>query len=69
MWHNLKIRLPTIQDEDIDAPLHTVEALPPSNALPYGKCHCVLIREDKKADLVGIQGTFAAYNRTSLLAD
>jgi hypothetical protein len=56
VWKNLRIRLPTVQSDDDMAPPHTVEALPPSHDLPYGRAHCVLVHCGEEAEPVGVKG-------------
>jgi hypothetical protein len=41
----LRIRLRTLQDPEEYGDIYTVNALPPSDKLPFGRCHCVLIRD------------------------
>ncbi|PVF91686.1 hypothetical protein CPB86DRAFT_719004, partial [Serendipita vermifera] len=55
-WLNCRIQLPLVQDEDEQAAVRTVQALPPSSSLPYGRCSCVLITEDEDALPTGING-------------
>lgn len=40
----LRIRLRTLQDPAEYGDTYTIDALPPSEELPFGRCHCVLIR-------------------------
>jgi hypothetical protein len=56
VWKNLCIRLPTVQNDDEMAPPHTVEALPPSHGLPYGRAHFVLVHCGEEAEPVGVEG-------------
>jgi hypothetical protein len=55
-WDYLRIRLPTVQDEDQEAPAYTIQALPPSDQLPFGWCHCVLVHSGDDADSTQIKG-------------
>jgi len=48
--------LPTVQDEDEDAPAYTVQALPPSHQLPCGRYHCVLVHCGDDAENTQIKG-------------
>ena len=57
IWQRLRIKLPTVQDEDEMAQAHTVEALPPSNKQPNGHGHCVLI-STPEAQHTGLIGRF-----------
>ena len=41
----LRIRLRTLQDPAEYGDTYTIDALPPSEELPFGRCHCVLIRD------------------------
>ncbi|CAG8683733.1 2928_t:CDS:2, partial [Acaulospora colombiana] len=58
-WLNCRIQLPLVQDEDEQAAIRTVQALPPSPSLPYGRCSCVLVTEDKDAFPTGIDAPSA----------
>jgi hypothetical protein len=69
----LRIRLRTLQDPAEFGDTYTLDALPPSKELPFGRCHCVLIRnpdvttgdyednnsELEHSDINGIQGEYA----------
>jgi hypothetical protein len=71
----LRIRLRTLQDPTEFGDTYTLDALPPSAELPFGRCHCVLIRnpdampgdfEDRDSeleysDIDGIQGEHANF--------
>jgi hypothetical protein len=57
VWKKLTIRMPNVQDEDICSIIHSVEAVAPSESLPYGRCHCVLVHRSDDAEPFGIQGT------------
>jgi hypothetical protein len=57
VWKKLTIRTPNVQDDDEVSIIHSVEAVPPSASLPYGRCHCVLVHCDSEAQSIGIQGT------------
>jgi hypothetical protein len=56
VWRKLTIRAPDIQDDDLVSIEHSVEAVPPSTELPYGRCHCVLVHCSDEASTTGIQG-------------
>jgi hypothetical protein len=56
VWHKLSIRTPNVQDEDTFSIIHSVEAVPPSASLPYGRCNCVLVHCDDDAEGIGIRG-------------
>jgi hypothetical protein len=72
----LRIRLRTLQDPAEYGDTYTIDALPPSEKLPFGRGHCVLIRnpdamtEDddsdseklEHGDINGIQGKHAIYS-------
>ena len=57
VWRNLYLQLPTAQDEDVLADWRTVQALPPDDAWPRGRCHCVLVHDNADARPTGIEGT------------
>jgi hypothetical protein len=57
VWNQIRMRLPTVQDDDEDAPSHTVQAIPPSNEIPDGINHCVLIHVGENAGRTQIKGT------------
>lgn len=50
------MRLPTIQDDELDALSYTVQALAPSQDLPYGCCDCVLVHDGASAEHTGVDG-------------
>jgi Plavaka transposase len=58
VWRKLRIRTPDVQDDDLVSQAHSIEAVPPSTAFPYGHCHCVLIKWDDQAQAQGIEGEF-----------
>jgi Plavaka transposase len=55
VWTRLHIRAESAQGDGTDPP-HTVEALPPSDDLPWGRCHCVLVHEGDEVYNVGLHG-------------
>ncbi|PVF90922.1 hypothetical protein CPB86DRAFT_820942 [Serendipita vermifera] len=55
-WERLRIHLPTVQDEDEEAPSQAVLAYPPSSTYPHGRCDSVLIHEGADAQRVGVRG-------------
>jgi len=57
VWTRFRITLDSVQDPDLTAPPRTIEAFPPSDAMPYGHCHCVLVRASEDAWTTGISGT------------
>lgn len=59
VWRKLRIRIPDVQDDDVISQAHSIEAVPPSAAFPYGHCHCVLVRWDADAQPEGIEGEFS----------
>jgi hypothetical protein len=60
IWQRLRIKLPTVQDEDEMAQAHTIEALPPSGTQPNGHGHCVLI-STSEAQNTGLVGKLGAW--------
>ncbi|KAF7984714.1 hypothetical protein HWV62_13026 [Athelia sp. TMB] len=46
VWKNLRIQQRSSQDEHILLPVRTLQALPPSSAMPFGRCNTVLINDD-----------------------
>jgi len=50
------MRLPTVQDDEEDAPSHTVQAIPPSSEIPDGINHCVLVHIGEHAGRTQIKG-------------
>jgi hypothetical protein len=57
VWRKLTIRAPDVQDDELVSMEHSVEAVPPSPDLPYGRCHCVLVHCGDQAAATGIEGT------------
>lgn len=60
-WNHVRIQLPTVQDENEASKVQTIQALPPSKTMPYGRCNWVLIHDDRSAATTGIAGM---YNHT-----
>jgi Plavaka transposase len=56
VWRKLRIRVHDVQDDELFSQAHSIEAVPPSIAFPYGHCHCVLVRWDEDAEETGISG-------------
>jgi Plavaka transposase len=56
VWRKLRIHISDVQDEDAHSQDHSVEAIPPSESLPYGRCHCVLVHDTNEAEATGIAG-------------
>lgn len=46
IWNNLRIQQRSSQDSRILLPVRTLQALPPSTELPYGRCNTVLITDN-----------------------
>ncbi|KAG8823085.1 hypothetical protein FRC19_004644 [Serendipita sp. 401] len=67
VWTKLRMHLSSVQDDDELAPMRTVEALPPSEELPYGRCNCVLVHDSEEAAVVGIHGYRVAQIRLLFL--
>lgn len=55
-WDHLRIHLSKVQDETILAAYNTVQALPPSDDIPYGRCNAVLVHDNEEAETSGIRG-------------
>jgi hypothetical protein len=66
-WLNCRIQLPLIQEEDEQAAVRTIQALPPSASLPYGRCSCVLIRTGQSARSTGLKGLYFHFHDFLLL--
>jgi hypothetical protein len=58
IWLNCRIQLPSVQDDDVQAATRTIQALPPSDVLPYGRSSCVLIPKIAKPKCTGIKGLY-----------
>jgi hypothetical protein len=56
IWHYFRIQLPTVQEFDLRAQSRTVQALPPTDVMPYGRGDCVLVHDTEDAGPTGIQG-------------
>lgn len=58
VWHQFRSQLKATYDSDIILPPQTVQALPPSEELPYGRCNPVLIVDPGSdlAETVGFPG-------------
>jgi hypothetical protein len=66
VWRKLRIRVGNVQDDDQISQEHQIEAIPPSDSLPYGRCHCVLVHDSVEAEATGIEGnSFPLQRRTS----
>jgi hypothetical protein len=55
VWFNFKIQCKSAQDATIICPLSTVQALPPNDQLPYGRCNTVLV-DEKGTSTDGMEG-------------
>jgi hypothetical protein len=51
VWYNFKIQYKSAQDPTVICPASTVQALPPSDKLPYGRCDAVLVSEESDISL------------------
>ncbi|PVF91792.1 hypothetical protein CPB86DRAFT_718777 [Serendipita vermifera] len=58
VWENCRIHLPCVQDEEVQAAVRTVQALPPSEHLPVGRGSCVLIRESDNTQSASIEAGY-----------
>jgi Plavaka transposase len=56
VWRKLRIRVGDVQDDGRISQEHPIEAIPPSENLPYGRCHCVLVHDSAEAEATGIEG-------------
>lgn len=58
IWFNFKIQRKSVQDLDVICPPATVQALPPNDTLPHGRCSAVLVGEaSTNANTQSLQGT------------
>jgi hypothetical protein len=53
IWYNFKIQCRSTQDSTIVCPPCTVQALPPDEKLPYGRCNAVLALEESGGSHLG----------------
>jgi hypothetical protein len=67
VWHRLRIHLGTTQGEDEEILSHVVQALPPSESLPYGRCDAVLVHEGRDTPDIGLQGEANQFARVSAI--
>jgi hypothetical protein len=51
VWYNFKIQRKSVQDVDLICPSTTVQALPPSEKHPYGRCNMVLVADNRQAHI------------------
>ncbi|CAG8679765.1 6194_t:CDS:2, partial [Acaulospora colombiana] len=56
VWQNCRIHLPSVQDEEVEAAVRTVQALPPGKELPEGRGSCVLVIESEEVQSAGLTG-------------
>lgn len=57
-WKYFRLFLCTVQNDRLLAPPTTVQALPPSDKLPHGRCNCVLVYDNDFAAATGLWGMF-----------
>lgn len=57
-WVRLRYQAPKVHNGSQSAPPRTIEALPPSRDMPYGRCNCVLVHNSEEAEEVGIAGMY-----------
>jgi hypothetical protein len=43
VWHSFQMQKYSVQDNHTVLPSHSIQALPPSNAMPYGRCNTMLL--------------------------
>jgi hypothetical protein len=55
-WLNCRIQLPLVQDQEEKAAIRTVQVLPPSSSLPYGRYDCVLVIGEEDGQPKGLKG-------------
>ncbi|TDL14397.1 hypothetical protein BD410DRAFT_809768 [Rickenella mellea] len=56
VWHHVRVQLRAAHDETVKRPPARIQALPPSDAMPYGRCNFVLVAEPREAKVAGIRG-------------
>jgi hypothetical protein len=45
VWHSFRMQKYSVQDNRIVLPSRSIQALPPSNTMPYGRCNTVLLHD------------------------
>ena len=55
-WGHVRVQIKATRDPDLLVPLQTVQALPPSAELKYGRCNFVLIKNRKGKEYNGVSG-------------
>lgn len=58
-WTYFRFQTASVQDEDVLAAARTIQALPPTTVLPYGRCNCVLVHDNANAESTGLVGTYS----------
>jgi hypothetical protein len=56
VWTHMRILLPTIQEVYEQTQVRTIQALPPSPEMPYGRFNCVLVHDSDEAGGIGVEG-------------
>lgn len=61
VWLSFRLASSTIQDEDVEARTVTVQALPPSDIYPFGRCNTILVADNEEAERTSIEGMYNIY--------
>jgi hypothetical protein len=57
VWHSFRFQQYSTQDNRIVRPSQTVQALPPSDSMPYGRCNTVLVNDtDGTGEVISLSG-------------
>jgi len=62
VWYSFRMQQHSVQDSRIVLPSRTIQALPPSNTMPYGRCNTVLLNDvDGSGDRTSSSGEDRKY--------
>jgi hypothetical protein len=61
VWLNCRIQLPLVADDDELAAIRTIQAIPPSSSLPYGRSSFVLYSNMAQPPRESIKGSFSEF--------